>query len=76
MRTKLTDSQKEKCGRNSGTLCWSCRRLDCSWMRSLQPVPGWTAEPRQVRVETFGRVKMSASYRVEKCPMFEPEGAT
>lgn len=73
MRKSLTDSQKTKCV-GKGTLCWSCRRLDCSWMRSLAPVPGWTAEKHQVRNSKFGRICLATSYSVEKCPLFEPEG--
>ena len=76
MRTKLTVSQNEKCECKHGTLCWRCRHLDCSWMRSLIPVPGWTATQHQLRFSTFGRIRVAASYSVERCPLFEPEGGT
>ena len=76
MRTKMTDRQKEKCGRKRGTLCWECRHLDCSWIRSLVPVPGWDAEPDILKFSVKKQVIKKKSYRVKQCPMFEPEGGT
>ena len=53
-----------------GTLCWSCRRLDCSWIQSLIPVPGWTAEKRIIKSKVKGKAD-TESYHVTACPLFE-----
>lgn len=48
------------------TLCWDCKRLDCSWMKNLKPVPGWTAERH---IKEFGGKEL-ATYCVKECPEF------
>lgn len=80
MSVKRTAGQKTKCG-GKGTLCWQCKRLDCSWMQSLTPVPGWEAKPDMIRQrqtnKKTGKVKITEvpSYMVINCPMFEKGGA-
>lgn len=54
------------------TLCWKCKRLDCSWMRNLIPVPGWTAEPSQIKNQN-SNVRSLKSYFVKACPLFKGE---
>lgn len=70
MSTKRTASQKAKCG-GTGTLCWQCKRLDCSWMQSLIPVSGWEAKPTRLKYVHKGITENRPSYRVINCPMFE-----
>jgi hypothetical protein len=48
--------------------CWRCKRsiLECSWMRNLQPVEGWDAEPVVV-VDKEGDIR---TYKIKSCPKF------
>ena len=50
----------------SETLCWDCKRLDCTWMKNLKPVPGWTAERH---IKEFNGEELS-TYCVKECPEF------
>ena len=66
-----------------GTLCWHCRNAvpnpetgaGCSWSRKEHaPVPGWTAERRDVQIQKDSRRRVNGdleSYRVLACPEFE-----
>ena len=42
------------------TLCWDCENATwgCCWSDHWmhQPVPGWTAEPRQLRLDNHTKV--------------------
>lgn len=51
------------------TLCWFCGNyLDgCSWARSFEPVPGWTATPT--------RKNGDDSFFVYACPEYIPDRA-
>lgn len=66
------------------TLCWHCRNAaaeprrrgpGCSWSRKEHaPVPGWTAERRDVQIQKDSRRRVNGdleSYRVLACPEFE-----
>lgn len=64
---KLSPMQKAKCSAKAGTLCWKCKNLNCSWMRDLVPVKGWTAEKHMFKID--GK-KTVASYCVIDCPSF------
>lgn len=65
--------------KKSETLCWTCRRpvsepdTQCSWFSRHEPVPGWTAERRDVLMscgsKTTGR-SIAESYRVSTCPLY------
>ncbi len=50
------------------TLCWSCGRLDCSWMRNLEPVAGWEAIKTDVGHMTPQGYVHLPSYCVLSCP--------
>lgn len=50
------------------TLCWSCTKLDCTWMRSLEPVSGWEAEKTEVGHTTKQGFVHLPSYCVKSCP--------
>lgn len=59
------------------TLCWDCRqgpRSGCSWFAEHRPVPGWTAERRDVAVTAIpdGRrdTRLEESYLVRRCPLY------
>ena len=53
------------------TLCWNCKRLDCSWMKDLKPVKGWTAEKSSISSFTSRKKREIKSYFVIDCPLFE-----
>lgn len=68
-------------GEKSETLCWTCRRgprSECAWFARHKPVPGWTAERRDVLMQTSvyrrGQLvncnKREESYRVIDCPLY------
>ncbi|MCM1223143.1 MAG: hypothetical protein NC548_52700 [Lachnospiraceae bacterium] len=50
------------------TLCWSCGKLDCSWMRNLEPVAGWEAIKTDVGHTTPQGYVHLPSYCVLSCP--------
>lgn len=63
---KMCDNCREKCS-NKQTLCFSCERLDCSWMRDLIPVEGWKANKSNIKYNNGG-----ISYSVVVCPEYKP----
>lgn len=58
-----------------GALCWKCANavpnpatgVGCEWSRKFQPVPGWEAEYRPIKLSD---AKISESYFVKSCPLF------
>lgn len=67
------------------TLCWWCQNAvpsaerghGCSWSRAAQPVPGWTAERRDVLMQGAGKRnarRVVESYLVTACPLFQRDG--
>lgn len=56
----------------SSTLCWTCGRAygGCSWSRYKvqKPVPGWSAERRDIRIAA--ELPMVESYLVIDCPLY------
>lgn len=61
------------------TICIDCKhavptadgKYGCEWSRSFQPVTGWVAVRRDLKVqEGAGRTRLSMSYKVESCPKF------
>ena len=54
------------------TLCWDCENATggCCWSDHWlhQPVPGWTAEPRQLRLDNHTKV---LNWQVLECPEFK-----
>lgn len=63
----------------TNTICIDCKhavptadgRFGCEWSRSFQPVTGWVAVRRDLKVqEGAGRTRLSLSYKVESCPKF------
>lgn len=61
------------------TICIDCKhavptadgKYGCEWSRSFQPVTGWVAVRRDLKVqEGAGRTRLSLSYKVESCPKF------
>lgn len=58
-----------------GTLCWRCLNAvpnpatgaGCEWSRNFQPVPGWDADYRPVKLPD---TRVCESYFVTKCPLF------
>lgn len=57
-------------GKPKDTLCFECGRCDCSWMRNLEPVPGWEAERHTRTTKIKGKEHKSDSYRVISCPEY------
>lgn len=57
------------------TLCWRCKNSvpdrygerGCPWSRKRQPVEGWTAQERRLKVSNHLTV---TSYNVRECPLF------
>ena len=52
-------------------LCWSCAKAcgGCSWSRKTkpEPVPGWTAEPRTIKMAS---ITLVPSYAITDCPEY------
>lgn len=66
-----------KCPHKKPTLCFSCIRLDCSWMRYLEPVAGWDAKKTVIKNTVIknkikGKDASMPSYCVESCPGYVP----
>lgn len=62
----------DKC-RNGETICWTCRRSTnsgCPWSARFQPVPGWTAERRDILSYDGEKYIPTESYRVSVCPLY------
>lgn len=76
----LQDMPKSVCGNyqqnrakpkkpsKEATICWSCVKLDCSWMQSLEPVAGWDAEKTYYTDKVHRKSKCWSSYCVKSCP--------
>lgn len=60
------------------SICGECQQKigACSWSREFKPVPGWTATPTKVLMQSCisGRTKKSYadSYDVTDCPLYIP----
>ena len=67
-----SDEVKPKHPPKAITICWNCAKLDCSWMRSLEPVAGWTAKKTDVGYRLSGGFHHLPSYCVESCPGYVP----
>lgn len=65
-----SDKAKPKKVPKPATLCWECDKLDCSWMRFLEPVAGWTATPDNVGFTNGKKWHSLPSYNVQACPGF------
>lgn len=63
----MCDNCREKCSSVKQTLCFSCERLDCSWMKDLKPVEGWKANKSSIKYNNGG-----ISYNVVHCPEYKP----
>lgn len=37
------DKNRTKKSKKRASLCWQCNKLDCSWIKNLEPVAGWDA---------------------------------
>lgn len=48
----MTNSRPKK----QPTLCFSCKRLDCTWMKNLEPVAGWDAKKTVIRNRANGKM--------------------
>lgn len=61
----------------AASLCWKCYRsvhwvddpTPCTWAMRFEPVEGWEAEETMLG----GDHKNVLSYKVIKCPLFEPD---
>lgn len=71
---------KSKKPRRAGAAnkCFHCQNAvpdnnghGCSWSRSFEPVPGWTAEPSKVR--SCG-CEPTETWHITACPEFIPDG--
>lgn len=78
-RKKYLKKVEKKKFVNPNTICIDCKhavptadgRYGCEWSRSFQPVAGWVAVRRDLKVqEGSRRVRLSLSYKVESCPKF------
>lgn len=75
MVAKRRTDRREK----SNTLCLKCKKstndfLGCPWCQKLEPVPGWVAEYKPIRVQHQKGDKAyreyTDSYVVKECPLF------
>lgn len=66
------DCVKPKKPPKAATICWDCTKLDCSWMKSLEPVAGWDAEKTYHTDKVNGKMKDWLSYCVKSCPGYIP----
>lgn len=64
----------------SKTICWTCQqgpRSGCPWFAEHKPVPGWTAERRDVTQQRWDGRQNSLftvkSYCVSACPLYLPD---
>lgn len=59
------------------SLCWKCKNAvkGCCWSKNFIPVPGWLAIPTKIKQYAVGLngYKTIDSFRVVKCPKFEPD---
>lgn len=57
------------------TICWCCENATnasaCPWVGKAEPVPGWAAEDRVIRLHSGNRLYCSQSYVVRSCPLFK-----
>lgn len=58
------------------SICWDCKKAvaRCTWSRFFVPVDGWDA--KETKIKTFnyeGQPVYIDSYKVYKCPEFEPD---
>jgi len=66
-RYKINEKKPKKPTKKS-SLCWKCSRLDCSWMKNLEPVAGWDVEKTKLITKTKTGYMNLPSYRVISCP--------
>ena len=66
------DENKPKKPKKKTSLCCDCKRLDCSWMKNLEPVAGWEAIPTNVGYKTARGFVDLPSYCVISCPGYTP----
>lgn len=64
----------------SETICWTCQRgprSERSWFAEHRPVPGWTAERREIQMTAYTGGKRyerpTVSYLIRKCPLYQPD---
>lgn len=60
--------------KHSLSICWRCKNAcgGCSWSRNGEPIDGWTADCRPIKMEPD---RLADSYEVFACPQFEYEDA-
>ena len=75
----MVAKMKRKSVDKTNTLCWSCKKstndfLGCPWCQRLEPVPGWVAEYKPIRVQHQKGDRAyrvyADSYVVKECPLF------
>lgn len=66
------DKAKQPKPPKPASICWDCVKLDCSWMKKLEPVAGWDAEKTYHTDKVNGKSKCWSSYCVKSCPGFVP----
>lgn len=49
--------------------CWTCSKgvRECSWIRDLTPVDGWSAE-KVIKREEDGYIRRT--YKIKSCPLY------
>ena len=61
---------------NSNILCFNCQKAcgKCSWSSRFEPVPGWTAKKRMLKVG-HGREgkRFVETYHITACPEHVPD---
>lgn len=58
-------------------ICFDCKKAcgDCSWSKSFEPVPGWTAEKCHLPIANPCSVRYMETYHITACPEFEQDRA-
>ena len=56
-------------------ICFMCKKAcgGCSWSKSFEPVPGWTAEACQLPMASRYFTRYIETYHITACPEFEPD---
>ncbi len=69
--SELKEKRSVRPNKDVSTLCWKCKRVDCSWMRSFKPVKGWVADRYDYKCYYSGNNEYIVdSYVVKECPLF------
>lgn len=78
---RINDVIRSRLGKRKETnhranICFDCARAcgGCSWSARFEPVPGWTAEPVQIKYYNKSDGPLfTDTYSITACPLFTPD---